>query len=95
MVEDTYATVTKGATEYNLKALDALRENVNSAFDYAKEIAGAKTLAEAVELSATHMRKQFETLSAQTKELTALAQKVATDTAEPIKAGVSKSFKFN
>ena len=40
-----------------------------------------------------HARKQFDALNAQTKELTALAQKLATDTAEPIKQGVSTAFK--
>ena len=44
-----------------------------------------KSLSEAVELSTAHARKQFEAVTAQTKELTALAQKVATETAEPIK----------
>jgi hypothetical protein len=38
------------------------------------------------------MRKQFDAVSAQTKELSALAQKAATDAAEPIKTGVSKVF---
>ena len=32
-------------------------------------------------------------MTAQTKELTSLAQKVATETAEPIKEGVGKVFK--
>ena len=32
-------------------------------------------------------------MTAQTKELTSLAQKVATETAEPIKEGVAKVFK--
>jgi len=90
MLEDTYTTATKGATEFNLKALEALRSNVNSAFDYTSKLLASKTFAEAVELSSTHMRKQFEALSAQTKDLTAIAQKITTDTAEPIKAGVSK-----
>jgi hypothetical protein len=45
-----------------------------------------------IELSTGHARKQFETLSEQTKEFTALAQKVATETSEPIKTGVSKVF---
>ena len=53
----------------------------------------AKTLSEVVELSTAHARKQFEALTAQCKELTALAQKVATETAEPIKAGMTKAFK--
>jgi phasin len=95
LIEDTYATATKGVTEFNLKTLEALRANMNAGFDYAREMAGARTLADAVELSAVHMRKQFDALSAQTKELSAIAQKIATEAAEPIKAGVSKSFKLD
>ena len=94
VLEDTYTSATKGATEFNLKALEALRVNVNASFDYARELFGSKSLAEAVELSATHMRKQFESLSAQAKALSTIAQKVATETAEPIKAGMSKTMKL-
>ena len=39
------------------------------------------------------MRKQFDSFSAQSKELTALAQKVATETTEPIKESVTSAFK--
>jgi hypothetical protein len=46
-----------------------------------------------VELSSTHTRKQFEVLTAQTKELAAIAQKVATETAEPVKESFGKAFK--
>jgi len=94
VLEDTYATATKGATEFNLKALEAVRTNVNASFDYTRELLGSKTLAEAVELSASHVRKQFEALTEQTKTLSALAQKVATETAEPIKTGVARSMKL-
>jgi phasin len=90
VLEDTYTSATKGATEFNMKALEALRTNVNASLDYTSELLGSKTLADAVELSASHMRKQFESLSAQAKTLSALAQKVATETAEPIKVGMSK-----
>lgn len=93
MLEDTYATASKGAAEFNLKALEALRSNFNASFDYMQQLMGVKTVSEAVELSASHMRKQFDTLTAQSKELSSLATKVQTDTAEPIKAGVSKTFK--
>jgi phasin len=91
LLEDTYTSATKGATEFNVKALEVLRVNVNASFDFTRELMSSKTLAEAVELSATHMRKQFESLSVQAKTLAALAQKVATETAEPIKAGLSKT----
>jgi hypothetical protein len=39
-----------------------------------------------------HTRKQFEAITAQTKELTEIAQKVTTEIAEPLKAGVTKAF---
>jgi phasin len=91
--EDTYTTASKGAAEFNLKALDALRTNVNAAFDYTRELMAARTLADAVEVSSMHVRKQFEALSAQTKELAETAQKIATETAGPLKTSVEKSFR--
>jgi phasin len=93
MLEDTYTTAAKGASEYHLKVLEAARSNSNAAFDFAKELLDAKSLSDVVELSTAHARKQFEALATQTKELAALAQKVATDTAEPIKTGVGNAFK--
>ena len=93
LIEETYTTAAKGTADYNLKVLEAARTNANAAFDYAKELLAVKSFSDVVELTTAHARKQFETLTEQSKELTALAQKVATDTAEPIKAGVGKAFK--
>ena len=45
-----------------------------------------------MELSTAHSRKQFETLTAQTKELASIAQKVATEAVEPVKEGFGKAF---
>jgi phasin len=92
VLESTYANASKGATEYGLKMIEAARINTNAAFDFAAELMSVKSFSEMIELSTGHARKQFETLSAQTKEFTALAQKVATETSEPIKSGVSKVF---
>jgi hypothetical protein len=52
-----------------------------------------KSPSEAMELWSSHARKQFESFTAHGKELAELAQKVATDAAEPIKANASKLFK--
>jgi phasin len=95
LLETTYTAASKGATEFNMKALDALRANVNASFDFTTAMFGVKTLAEAAEISTAHYRAQFEALSAQAKDLSALAQKIATETSEPIKSGVSKNFKFS
>ncbi len=92
VLETTYSTATKGASDYGLKMIEVARINTNAAFDFAGELITAKTLSEVVELSSAHVRKQFEALTKQSKELNALAQKVATETAEPIKNGVNKAF---
>jgi hypothetical protein len=53
---------------------------------------GVKSQLEFVALSITHARKQFESMIAQSKELTELAQKVTTEITEPVKAGVAMAF---
>ncbi len=92
VLETTYSTATKGASDYGLKVIEVARANTNAAFDFAGEVMAAKTMSEVVELTSAHARKQFESLSAQAKDLNALAQKVATETAEPIKSGMNKAF---
>jgi hypothetical protein len=52
---------------------------------------GTSTLSEAIQLSATHGRKNFEATSAQNRELWELAQKVTTETAEPLKKSLTKA----
>ena len=89
VLEDTYQTAAKGVTAYNLKIIETARINTNALLDFASQFVTVKSLSEAVELSSTHARRQFETFSTQSKELTALAQKIASDTAEPIKNGFS------
>ena len=93
ILEDTYATASKGAADYGIKMLEAARANTNAAFDFASEFITVRSLSEAVELSTAHARKQFEALSAQVKELAALAQKVTAETAEPVKESFNKAFK--
>jgi phasin len=92
VLETTYSTATKGASDYGLKVIETTRVNTNAAFDFANDLITAKSLSEVIELSSAHARKQFEALTEQSKELSALAQKVATETAEPIKSGMNKAF---
>jgi phasin len=93
LLENTYTTATKGATEYNLKLIEIARINTRAAFDYAHELLGAKSPSEFIELSTAQMRKHFDIASAQNKELCALAQETATEAAKPLNTGVSKAFK--
>ena len=91
LLKNTYATVAKGATDYNLKLIEIARTNTRVAFNYADELLGVKSPSEFIELSTAQMRKQFDIVSAQNQELYTLGQKVATEAAEPIKTGVSKA----
>jgi phasin len=93
VLEDSYSTAAKGSADYGLKLIDVARANANAAFDYASELLTVKSLSEFVEISTSHARKQFETATAQARELTTLAQKVANEAAEPIKAGMTSAFK--
>jgi phasin len=93
LIEGSYATASKGCADYGLKVIEAARANTNAQFDYAGKLMTVKSLSEWVELSTAHMRSQYEAMTAQSKELTALAQKVATETTEPLKDSVTSVFK--
>ncbi|HWL04956.1 MAG TPA: phasin [Xanthobacteraceae bacterium] len=93
ILEDTYTSATKGASAYGLKMIEVARVNTDAAFDFMSQVFAAKSASELVEITTAHSRKQFETLTAQSKDLTSLAQKVATDASEPLKDSISKVFK--
>jgi phasin len=95
MVEATYATTAKGATAYGLKIIEMTRVNANAAFDFIGKLVAVKSPSEAIELSTAHARHQFDAVSAQNKELWALAQKVATDAVEPVKTGMARVLQSN
>jgi hypothetical protein len=78
-----------GAAAFNRKIIDIAQWNLNSCFDLANSLSGAKNLAEIVELQAAHWRKQFDTLTSQAEEVRALSTKV--DAAKPIKIHVTNS----
>jgi phasin len=82
----------KGAMELNRKLIEITQANMNSSFDFAKEIAGAHNLMQVFEIQSAFARAQFETFSHQMSDLRNLSTKVATETAEPLKAQVTKTF---
>jgi phasin len=93
VLEEANRAYAKALADYNRTALEAGRTNLNAAFDWALALTKATSLNEAMELSAAHMRTRFEVMGEQGKELAALAQKAANDTAEPIKSGLAEAFK--
>jgi phasin len=85
--KNTYTIAAQGAAAYKLKVFEIARTNASSAFDYAHELLGVKSVPEFIALSTAHARKRFEAMTEQTKELAELAVKAAAEIAEPLKAG--------
>lgn len=91
-LERSFDAAGQGATAFNRKLVDIAQRNLNSGFDLAKNLAGAKTLAELVEVQSAFIQSQFDVLASQATEIRALTTKIAADTSEPIKGQVSRSF---
>jgi phasin family protein len=83
----------QGSVALNRKAIDIARRNINAGFGLAQRLAGARNLAEAMELQATYWRKQLGELSSQAGEMRTLSTKVTADVAAPIKAQVTRGMK--
>jgi phasin len=92
-IEAVFASASKGASEYSAKLMEIFKANTTANLDFAQELLGVKSPTEAVALWTSHAKKQYETFTAQAKELAELSQKVAAETAEPIKTNASKLFK--
>jgi phasin len=91
-LQETYSTVAKGAADFNAQWIEVVRANTNSTLDFARQLMGVKSPSEFLELSVAHARKQFETFTEQAQHLTGLAQKVTTDTVQPLQASVKTAF---
>jgi len=84
--EKSFDAAGQGAAAFNRKIIDIAKRNLDSSFDLAKSLAGAKSLADMVELQTAFWRKQFGTLTAQAEEVRELSTKVTDDTAKAVKA---------
>ena len=56
-LERTFDAAGQGAVAFNRKMIDIAQRNVNSGFDLAKSLAGAKNLSEMVEFQAAYWQK--------------------------------------
>ncbi len=92
-MEDSFTAASKSLQVFSAKAMEAYQANANASVSYLQALSGVRSVSEAIALQSDHMRKQYETLTAQAKELTALAQQVAADAAGPFKDQIGKALK--
>ena len=88
--ERSFDAAGQGAAAFNRKIVDIARRNVDASFDLATSLAGAKDLADMVELQSAFWRKQFGVLTAQAEEVRVLSTKVTSAAAERVKSHVAR-----
>ena len=92
LIKNSISTAVNGAQDYNTKVIEFAQANTKVALDFVQKLSGVKSPSDFIQLSTDHSREQFETLTEQTKELAALAQKVTLAAVEPFKTGITKAF---
>jgi phasin len=81
---------TRGAVDYGAKVIEISKDNTSATLEFLSRLAETRSLLDIVHLSTARSREAFEVVSAQNRELWALAQKVAIETTEPIKTNFNR-----
>jgi hypothetical protein len=89
-LRESYSSNARCTTDYGLKMFEISNANAASTLDFFVHLFGSKSATDVYSLSAAQARKAFDTASDQNKELWALAQKLATETGEPIRKRLTK-----
>jgi hypothetical protein len=92
-IEQNFASVLEKTRDLNVKLVEMARDNAEANFDFAREIATAKTPTDLAEALSTHANKQFELFNTQMRELATLAQTIAGSGAEPFTRSFNQVFK--
>jgi phasin len=87
--ERTFDAAGQAAAAFNRKVIDIAQRNLDSSFDLATSLAGAKDLADMAALQAAYWREQIDALTEQAEEVRALSMKVMADSVEPIRPNMA------
>ena len=91
-IEATFTRTSLGFTEISTKTIDAFKANADAQFELVKALMGVKTPAEALTLQNDFLKTRLEVVKEQVAGITAVAQRVATEAAEPVKSSFGKAF---
>lgn len=93
MMDGAYETMRQSARSLSTKALEAAQANADASFALFKDLLGAKTFADAIEMQTAFARKQFDVATAQMREFQEVTQKAVFDAAKPAREAVEKALK--
>ena len=72
--ENTFVKVAQHSIEYQRKALAVTEANMEAVFDCVQDLVKVRSPSEFIEVTIEHVRRRFEAVAEQTKELALFAQ---------------------
>jgi phasin len=93
VLEETFEQARAAGTELSLKSIAAMRANAEANFAHLEALVGIKSVSELFELQTAFLRKRFETMVEQVKDLQSVSTKAAEDVVKPAKNAFEKSLK--
>jgi hypothetical protein len=75
LTKNPFLAWAQNAGAYNVKLMEFAAINASAVFNYAQKLSRAHSPQEFADVVTNHLRDQFESLTEQTEELSALAQK--------------------
>ena len=78
--------------DFTIKIINMAQTNTEAVFEYARQLASAQAPSDFADVLRAQARKQFEMLREQTRELTALGQKMPGESGAPIAHKVKQAF---
>lgn len=81
--------VQSGLKEMQVRVADALEAEAHAAFGYFRAMTQIRTLSDLIDLQSSQMRKQFERSFDEARELSSLANAVATKASEPVRKAMT------
>ena len=91
-VRETYSNSARSATDYGLKVIEISNANASSAIDFFARITSSKSMTDVFTTSVAEARRAFDAASGQNRQLWEHAQRLATQSGEPIRQHVARVF---
>jgi hypothetical protein len=88
--QKSFGAAGQGVIAFNRTIFDIGERNINTGFELATDLAGAKNFAEVMELQTTYWRKHLDHLNAQTDEVRAVSTKITGNVMEAMKTQVTR-----
>jgi hypothetical protein len=90
--EQSYSAAFNNVRDLNIRLIDAVQANADAICALARDIATIKTPSDLPSVWMNHAQRQFDMVTKQANDLTALGQKLATESTAPMTRSFQQAF---